>query len=56
LAIVTVTDLPFAGLVASFDVFVLGILLLAFYAIPGGAIGSWAKGCRTAREPTRARI
>jgi hypothetical protein len=58
LAIATFTTLLFAGLVASFSVLVLGILMLAFYAIPGalgGAIGSWAKHRRAAPEPTRAR-
>lgn len=58
LAIATFTTLLFAGLVASFGVFVLGLLLLAFYAIPGalgGAIGSWAKHRRGAPEPTGAR-
>ncbi|WP_265108391.1 DUF5518 domain-containing protein [Halosolutus halophilus] len=58
LALATFTTLLFAGLVASFSVLVLGILMLAFYAIPGalgGAIGSWAKGRRTAPEPTGTR-
>ncbi len=58
LAITTLTTLLFAGLVASFSVLVLGLLLLTFYAIPGalgGAIGSWAKHRRAAPEPTGAR-
>jgi hypothetical protein len=58
LVVTSFTTLLFAGLVASFGVFVLGVLILAFYAIPGGlggAIGSWAKHRRAAREPRRAR-
>ncbi|MFC4247092.1 DUF5518 domain-containing protein [Natribaculum luteum] len=58
LAITTLTALLFAGLVASFSVLVLGLLLLAFYAIPGalgGAIGSWAKHRRAAPEQTGTR-
>ncbi|SIS00044.1 DUF5518 domain-containing protein [Natronorubrum thiooxidans] len=58
LVIATFTTLLFAGLVASFSVLVLGILMLAFYAVPGalgGAIGSWTKHRRAAPEPTGAR-
>jgi hypothetical protein len=58
LAITAFTTLLFAGLVASFGVLIVGLLLLAFYAIPGalgGAIGSWAKHRRAAPEPTGAR-
>ncbi|WP_254529960.1 DUF5518 domain-containing protein [Natrinema gelatinilyticum] len=58
LAITTFTTLLYAGLVASFGVLVLGLMLLAFYAIPGalgGAIGSWAKHRRTAPESMGAR-
>lgn len=58
LAVTALTTLLFAGLVASFGVLIVGILLLAFYAIPGalgGAVGSWAKHRRTAPEPTGAR-
>ncbi|ELZ00463.1 hypothetical protein C481_12474 [Natrialba asiatica DSM 12278] len=53
LAIAAFTTLLFAGVVPMFSVVVLGLLMLAFYAIPGvlgGAIGSWAKGRRTATE------
>ena len=55
LAIMAFTTLLFGGLVASFSVLTLGLLLLALYAVPGalgGAIGSWAKNRRTAPEPT----
>lgn len=58
LALATFTTLLFAGLVASFSVLVFGLLMLAFYAIPGavgGAIGSWAKHRRAAPEPTGTR-
>ncbi|WP_254766020.1 DUF5518 domain-containing protein [Salinilacihabitans rarus] len=58
LALATFTTLLFGGLVASFSVLVLGLLMLAFYAIPGalgGAIGSWAKHRRAAPEPTGTR-
>jgi len=58
LALATLTTLLFGGLVASFSVLVLGLLMLAFYAIPGalgGAIGSWAKHRRAAPEPTGTR-
>jgi hypothetical protein len=58
LAFATLTTLLFAGLVASFGVLVLGLLMLAFYAIPGvvgGAIGSWAKHRRAAPEPAGTR-
>nr|WP_224827869.1 MULTISPECIES: DUF5518 domain-containing protein [Saliphagus] len=58
LAIATFTTLLFGGLVASFSVLVLGILMLAFYAIPGavgGALGSWAKHRRAAPEQVGAR-
>lgn len=58
LAVVTFTTLLFAGVVATFGVLVVGLFLLAFYAIPGalgGAIGSWAKGRRATRETTGAR-
>ncbi|XVH32224.1 DUF5518 domain-containing protein [Haloferacaceae archaeon DSL9] len=58
LAFATLTTLLFAGLIASFGMLVLGLLLLAFYAIPGalgGAIGSWAKHRRAAPEPTGTR-
>ncbi|QFU84969.1 DUF5518 domain-containing protein [Natronorubrum aibiense] len=58
LAVVTFTTLLFAGVVATFGVLAVGLLLLAFYAIPGalgGAIGSWAKGRRAARKTTGAR-
>ena len=53
LAIVTFTTLLFAGVVATFGVLVGGVLLLAFYAVPGalgGAVGSWAHGRRAARK------
>ncbi|WP_254533731.1 DUF5518 domain-containing protein [Natrinema gelatinilyticum] len=55
LALATFTTLLFGGLVVSFSVLVLGLLMLTFYAIPGalgGAIGSWAKHRRSAPEPT----
>lgn len=58
LVLATFTTLLFGGLVASFGVLILGLMLLAFYAIPGalgGAIGSWAKHRRTARETTGTR-
>ncbi|PCR92551.1 DUF5518 domain-containing protein [Natrinema ejinorense] len=58
LAFATFTTLLFGGLVASTGVFILGILVLAFYAIPGalgGAIGSWAKSRRIAPEPAGVR-
>jgi hypothetical protein len=58
LLIATLTTLLFAGLVASFGVLVFGLLMLAFYAIPGalgGAIGSWAKHRRGAPKPRGAR-
>lgn len=58
LALATFTTLLFAGLVASFSVLVLGLLMLAFYAIPGalgGAVGSWAKHRRVAPESTGTR-
>ncbi|QLG49633.1 DUF5518 domain-containing protein [Natrinema halophilum] len=58
LAIVTFTTLLFAGLVPTFGVLVGGVLLLAFYAIPGalgGAIGSWASGRRASRTVAGAR-
>ncbi|WP_440764749.1 DUF5518 domain-containing protein [Natronorubrum sp. DTA7] len=53
LVVVSFTTLLFGGLVASFGILGIGLLLLAFYAIPGaigGAIGSWAKGRRASRE------
>ena len=53
LAIVTLTTLLFAGIIPTFGVLVAGVLLLAFYAIPGalgGAVGSWAHGRRAARK------
>ncbi len=55
LVVATFTTLLFGGLVASTGVFVFGVLVLAFYAIPGalgGAIGSWAKRRRVTPEPT----
>ncbi|WP_277524882.1 DUF5518 domain-containing protein [Natrinema salsiterrestre] len=58
LAIAAFTTLLFAGVVPTFGVIVFGLLMLAFYAIPGalgGAIGSWAKGRRTSREVVGAR-
>ncbi|WP_254762941.1 DUF5518 domain-containing protein [Natrinema marinum] len=58
LVITSFTTLLFGGLVASFGVFTVGVLLLAFYAIPGavgGAVGSWAKHRRAAREMTGTR-
>jgi len=58
LALATLTTLLFGGLVASFSVLVLGLLMLEFYAIPGalgGAIGSWAKHRRAVPEPTGTR-
>jgi len=58
LAIVTFTTLLFAGVVPTFGVLVGGLLLLAFYAIPGalgGAVGSWAHGRRAARRIAGAR-
>ena len=58
LVLATVTTLLFAGIVASFSVLVLGLLMLVFYALPGalgGAIGSWAKHRRAAPEPTGTR-
>lgn len=58
-AIVTFTTLLFGDLVVSFSVLVLGILMLAFYAIPGavcGALGSWAKHRQAASESTGARL
>ncbi|WP_121740772.1 DUF5518 domain-containing protein [Natronorubrum halophilum] len=58
LAIAGFTTLLFAGVVPTFGVLVLGLLMLAFHAIPGalgGAIGSWAKDRRTAPETTRTR-
>jgi hypothetical protein len=53
LAIAAFTTLLFAGVVPTFGVVVLGVLMLAFHAIPGalgGAIGSWAKGRRMSEE------
>ena len=58
LAIVTFTTLLFAGVVPTFGVLVGGLLLLAFYAVPGalgGAVGSWAHGRRAARRIAGAR-
>ncbi|WP_254532270.1 DUF5518 domain-containing protein [Natrinema gelatinilyticum] len=58
LAVVTFTTLLFVGLVPTFGVLVGGLLLVAFYAIPGalgGAIGSWANGRRAARKMAGAR-
>jgi hypothetical protein len=58
LAVTALTTLLFAGLVASFGVLIVGLLLLAFYAIPGalgGAVGSWAKHRRAAPEPAGVR-
>ena len=51
--VATFTTLLFGGLVASLGVLTLGVLLLAFYAIPGavgGAVGSWVKGRRAVAE------
>ncbi|WP_408958927.1 DUF5518 domain-containing protein [Natrinema sp. 74] len=53
LAVAAFTTLLFAGVVPTFGVVAFGLLMLAFYAIPGvlgGAIGSWAKGRRTTEE------
>ncbi|WP_049915811.1 MULTISPECIES: DUF5518 domain-containing protein [Natrialba] len=53
LVIAAFTTLLFAGVVPMFSMVVLGLLMLAFYAIPGvlgGAIGSWAKSRRTTTE------
>jgi hypothetical protein len=58
LVIASFTTLLFGGLVVSLGILTIGLLLLAFYAIPGaigGAIGSWAKGRRTTPEMTGAR-
>jgi len=58
LAIVTFTTLLFAGVVPTFGVLVGGLLLIAFYAIPGalgGAVGSWVHGRRAARKIAGAR-
>jgi hypothetical protein len=58
LVIASFTTLLFAGLIASFGVFGIGLLMLAFYAIPGalgGSVGSWAKGRRTAPRATGTR-
>lgn len=45
-------ELLFEGLVASFGIAVIGLIVIAAYAIPGavgGAIGGWYKGRRTER-------
>lgn len=58
-AIVTFTTLLFRDLVVSFSVLVLGILMLAFYAIPDavcGALSSWANHRQAASESTGARL
>jgi hypothetical protein len=58
LAVAAFTTLLFAGIVPTFGIVVFGVLLLAFYAIPGalgGAIGSWAKGRRASEELVGAR-
>jgi Family of unknown function (DUF5518) len=52
------TTLLFAGIIPTLGVLVFGVLLLAFYAIPGalgGAVGSWAKHRRATRKTTRTR-
>ena len=51
--LVTFTTLLFAGVVPALGVVVVGVLLLALYAIPGaigGAIASWAKVRRADRR------
>jgi hypothetical protein len=56
LGIATLSGLLFAGIIPTLGMVTFSLLVLAFYAVPGvvgGAIGSWAKGRRTARE-TRA--
>src|SRR6056297_477686 len=56
LAVTAFSTLLFGGLVASFSVLVIGLLMLTFYAVPGalgGMIGSWAKGRRVSRGMTR---
>ncbi|UTF52689.1 DUF5518 domain-containing protein [Natronosalvus rutilus] len=53
LVIAVFTTLLFAGLVPAFGVSVGGLLLIAFYAVPGaigGAAGSWAHTRREARR------
>ncbi|SNZ02995.1 hypothetical protein SAMN06269185_0166 [Natronoarchaeum philippinense] len=55
LAITAFTTLLFGGLVVSVSVLTLGLLMLAFHAIPGavgGVLGSWARSRRATGEIT----
>ena len=58
LVIAAFTTLLFGGLVASAGVVFVGVLILAFYAIPGavgGAVGAWYRSQRTAEETMETR-